>query len=69
MPIYEYECQHCGKIFEMLVYGGDPKTVQCPACSSGSVARVMSPFSCLGVQLTKKFRMEAEEGLKKERVK
>ena len=69
MPIYEYECRRCGKIFEILVHGRDRKTVQCPACSGGSVARVMSSFSCLGVQLTKKFRMEAEEGLKKERVK
>ena len=69
MPIYEYECQGCGKLFEVLVYGPDRKPIQCPVCSSGSAARVMSPFSCLGVQLTKKFRMEAEEGLKKERVK
>ncbi len=69
MPIYEYECRRCGKIFELLVYGPDRKTVSCPGCSGGSVARVMSPFSCLGVQLTKKFRLEAEEGLKRERIK
>ena len=68
MPIYEYECRRCGKKFEILVNGPDRKTIQCPVCSSGSAARVMSLFSCLGVQLTKKFRMEAEEGLKKERV-
>jgi len=69
MPIYEYECRRCGKIFEVLVYGRDRKTVHCPSCSDGSAARVMSSFSCLGVQLNKKFRMEAEEGLKRERVK
>lgn len=68
MPIYEYECQLCGEKFQIVVYRSDGKTVHCPACSGGSVARVMSSFSCLGVQLTKKFRREAEEGLKKERV-
>jgi putative FmdB family regulatory protein len=69
MPIYEYKCRRCGKIFEILVYGRDRKTVHCPASCGGSVIRVMSSFSCLGVQLTKKFRMEAEERLQKERVK
>lgn len=68
MPIFEYECQHCGEKFEILVKGPDRKTVHCPACSGSSTTRVMSLFSCLGVQLTKKFRMEAEEGVKKERV-
>ena len=68
MPIYEYKCKRFGKNFEILVFGSKRRIVQCPACSGGSVARVMSPFNCLGVQLTKKFRMEAEEGLKKERV-
>jgi len=68
MPIYEYQCRRCGKIFEMLLYDRDQITAHCPANCGGSGVRVMSSFSCLGVQLTKKFRMDAEERLKRERV-
>ncbi len=68
MPIYEFECRNCGKVFETLILSGNPKHIHCPACSGQKVARIMSTFSCLGVQLTKKFKMEAEEGLKREKI-
>ncbi|MBI5969302.1 MAG: zinc ribbon domain-containing protein [Deltaproteobacteria bacterium] len=67
MPIYEFACHNCGEKFETLVRSGDRRGMRCPACSSRRVVRVMSIFSCLGVQLTKKFRREAEEGLKEEK--
>jgi len=67
MPIYEFECESCGEKFEILARSGDQRGIRCPSCSSHRVARVISIFSCLGVQLTKKFRREAEEGLKKEK--
>ncbi|MDJ0886760.1 MAG: zinc ribbon domain-containing protein [Desulfobacterales bacterium] len=40
MPIYEYECQDCGKTFEYLVLG-DPDP-ECEACKSKKVCRLMS---------------------------
>ena len=40
MPIYEYECQDCGKVFEYLVLG-DPDPA-CEACQSKRVCRLMS---------------------------
>jgi putative FmdB family regulatory protein len=43
MPIYEYACRPCGKVFEELVIRkSDEAEVACPACKSGEVSRVMS---------------------------
>jgi putative FmdB family regulatory protein len=44
MPIYEYECEKCGKRFERLVWSSD-KTE--PRCECGGEARkVFSVSSC-----------------------
>lgn len=40
MPIYEYRCNACDKIFERLVRGDT--SIACPSCQSASVARVIS---------------------------
>lgn len=46
MPIFEYQCQHCGHVFEVFIQratGGDaPK---CRKCGSPKVDRVLSAFS------------------------
>jgi putative FmdB family regulatory protein len=43
MPIYEYACVPCGKVFETLVLRkSDEGDVACPACQSAEVSRVMS---------------------------
>jgi putative FmdB family regulatory protein len=43
MPIYEYACKPCGKVFEELVIRrSDEDQIVCPSCSSGEVSRVMS---------------------------
>ena len=48
MPIYEYRCRECSKIFELLVRSaagnGDAET-QCPECGSGDLARLFSLFA------------------------
>jgi putative FmdB family regulatory protein len=46
MPIYEYTCEACGKIFEEFKFtaGRDEKT-QCPFCGSEETRRVASSFS------------------------
>ena len=67
MPIYEFECAWCGERFERLVRSGDKVRLQCPACARSRIRKLMSSFSCLGMQLTKRFRREAEEGLKREK--
>lgn len=41
MPIYEYQCDACGKCFETLVMGGKaPKT--CELCGAKKIHRVLS---------------------------
>jgi putative FmdB family regulatory protein len=46
MPIYEYRCQRCGKIFEKIQKvdeGGD--FLKCPHCGGKRSERVLSCFS------------------------
>jgi len=40
MPIYEYNCEGCGKNFEYLVLGEE--ATHCPKCNSEKVKRQMS---------------------------
>ena len=43
MPIYEYACTPCGKVFEELVVRrSDADEVACPKCKSAEVSRLMS---------------------------
>jgi putative FmdB family regulatory protein len=46
MPIYEYECQACGKQFEALHRSMfDSQSPACPACGAGAVQRRLSVFA------------------------
>lgn len=46
MPIFEYKCGDCGKVFENLeLPGSEKKEPLCPACNGANVARLISaPF-------------------------
>lgn len=44
MPFYDFECQVCGRAFDELVSRHDEKA-PCPACGSGDVKKLLSPFS------------------------
>jgi putative FmdB family regulatory protein len=46
LPIFEYECQECGQVFEVLVhrFGLTPVTA-CPRCSKTNVERLWSTFA------------------------
>jgi len=46
MPLYEFECQRCGKVFEVREsLGAPPAGRTCPECGAAAVERVWSPFS------------------------
>ncbi|MEO0814321.1 MAG: zinc ribbon domain-containing protein [Myxococcota bacterium] len=45
MPIYEYACDNCGKIMEVLQKMSDPGPAKCEHCGSKKVKRVMSQTS------------------------
>ncbi|MGD2124574.1 MAG: zinc ribbon domain-containing protein [Desulfobacteraceae bacterium] len=47
MPIYEFQCNKCGKPFEQLVFPSDTEeTFVCPFCGHHDVCRLLSSFSC-----------------------
>jgi putative FmdB family regulatory protein len=49
MPLYEYQCENCGKVFELLRRMSESdRGVECPACHSKRVDRQFSTFSSGG---------------------
>jgi len=44
MPIYEYRCNHCGRIIEVMQKFSDKPLTRCPACS-GRITRLISNCS------------------------
>ena len=43
MPIYEFICDHCQKIFELLATRTDDQVpVACPHCQSPEISRILS---------------------------
>ena len=45
MPIYEYRCQTCSKVFELLVRGADAEGPACPECGGAELTRLFSLFA------------------------
>lgn len=42
MPIYEYLCEGCGRISEVMQKMTDPAPRACPECGSQDIARLVS---------------------------
>ena len=42
MPLYEYECEACGKRFEKIRKFSDPPIDVCPLCGKGPVKKLPS---------------------------
>ncbi len=49
MPVYEFECEECGKRFEELTAAGT-KSLACPDCGSERTRRLLSTVSPAGRQ-------------------
>jgi putative FmdB family regulatory protein len=47
VPLYEYRCLGCGRLFERLVRTWN-EAVDCPACASQEVEKQLSTFSFTG---------------------
>lgn len=49
MPIYEFRCIKCGKIFELLKLKKEDDSIKmkCPKCKSAEVERVLSSVSII----------------------
>lgn len=50
MPIFEYQCLSCKKIFEDLILAGFTSgSVRCPSCNSDKAEKIFSSFAaCAG---------------------
>jgi len=44
MPLYDFRCGDCNSVFEERTSSEDPPPA-CPACGSGKVKRLLSPFA------------------------
>jgi len=42
MPIYEYECQKCRRIHEVIQRMHDPPLAKCPECGSEKLEKLIS---------------------------
>jgi putative FmdB family regulatory protein len=49
MPIYEYRCEECGKVFEEIVSSNQIKPLPCPACTSQKTEKLMSRIGGIGM--------------------
>ena len=47
MPLYEYRCAGCGRLFERLVRTWN-EAVDCPSCASQEVEKQLSTFAFTG---------------------
>ncbi|MEW6184881.1 MAG: zinc ribbon domain-containing protein [Thermodesulfobacteriota bacterium] len=48
MPIYEYRCSDCSRLFEKIIWNSQNVKVRCPYCQGDKVLRVLSAFSKSG---------------------
>jgi len=42
MPIYEYECEACGHIFDELQKMADEPLIECPECKKAALKKLVS---------------------------
>jgi putative FmdB family regulatory protein len=45
MPIYEFRCSSCDKVFERLCFASDKEeSMECPSCGKKGAERLLSSF-------------------------
>ncbi|MCK5505222.1 MAG: zinc ribbon domain-containing protein [Thermodesulfovibrionia bacterium] len=60
MPVYEYKCLKCNKIFSLLQsLSPVDNNTECPRCSSKEVKKIFSSFSCRSGSETKSSSLPA----------
>lgn len=45
MPIYEYQCSRCAKVFEKIHWNSNEDELRCPYCNGDQVDRLLSTFT------------------------
>ena len=68
MPLYEYQCDACGRRFERIQRFSDPPVEVCPACGAGPVQKLLSSpaiqFKGSGWYITDYARKSSESAAK-----
>jgi|RhiMethySRZTD1v2_1073278.scaffolds.fasta_scaffold765812_2 putative FmdB family regulatory protein len=66
MPLYEYQCEHCGERFEKIQKFSDPPVEICPKCGGGPVHKLIAApafqFKGTGWYITDYARKDAGGG-------
>lgn len=65
MPVYEFECEECGRRFEELA-PSDTLALACPGCGSSRTRRLLSPVSP-AARLPRGAGVRADESRRRER--
>ncbi len=51
MPLYEYRCNDCGKVFEKMVRWSEADRIPaCPHCSSQDTKKKISTIASIGAE-------------------
>jgi len=45
MPIFEFLCQDCKKVFERMVSNAEKENIKCPECGSANIKQLLSLFN------------------------
>jgi len=64
MPLFDFRCRGCGRVFEALIRPQDTEAPRCPACKSVDLERQLPVFAVSSEEktreaATKKRRKEA----------
>ena len=63
MPIFDYICKHCNHEFESIVLQ-QTEYVRCLECGGDSEKKTVSLFTCAGVRMDKRLKMDSEVQMK-----
>ena len=53
MPIYDFRCQDCGKVSEVLVRSAEDRIVRCDGCGSGNMEKMISASYIMRTDVSK----------------
>lgn len=45
MPIFEFLCQDCNKVFDRMVSNSEKEKIKCPECKSANIKQLLSLFN------------------------
>jgi len=48
MPIFDFQCQECGKKFDLMIANADKAKATCPECHSPNLKQMLSAFNTGG---------------------